>query len=150
MREHKVTFFFFCLLVFVFLIFIGRLLVAKNFWESVENKTKINRFELSWEIWDLQVTGELGQILFFPFYLKDEESIRRTLKYSNIVVNLIGTRYQTSNFSFADTHVDGARRLARIAREMGVERLCFFLLMKKCISFLFFSYFGILLKFQFL
>ncbi|VDD87058.1 unnamed protein product [Enterobius vermicularis] len=69
-----------------------------------------------------KVTGELGQILFFPFYLKDEESIRRTLKYSNIVVNLIGTRYQTSNFSFADTHVDGARRLARIAREMGVER----------------------------
>uniref|UniRef100_A0A0N5AU37 NADH dehydrogenase [ubiquinone] 1 alpha subcomplex subunit 9, mitochondrial n=1 Tax=Syphacia muris TaxID=451379 RepID=A0A0N5AU37_9BILA len=69
-----------------------------------------------------KVVGEIGQILFSPFNLRDEDSIRRALKYSNIVVNLIGTRYETCNFSFADTNVEGAGRLARIAREMGVER----------------------------
>lgn len=71
---------------------------------------------------EFMVMSELGQILYFPFNLKDEASIRRSLKYSNIVINLIGTRYQTKNFSYAETHVNGARRLARIAKEMGVER----------------------------
>ncbi|TMS36633.1 hypothetical protein L596_003753 [Steinernema carpocapsae] len=69
-----------------------------------------------------KVLGELGQIHFAPFELKDDESIRRALKYSNIVINLIGSKIQTKNYSYADVHEHGARRLARIAREMGVER----------------------------
>ncbi|ESO06944.1 hypothetical protein HELRODRAFT_98836 [Helobdella robusta] len=71
---------------------------------------------------DLKIGGELGQILFLPFHLKDEESMRKAMKYSNVVINLVGRDWETKNFSFEDVHIDGARRLARIARESGVER----------------------------
>ena len=94
----------------------------------------------------LKVVGDLGQVLFTPFDLRDEESIRYpaltklwistqsltmyffdplslSMRHSNVVVNLIGKQYQTYNFKFGDVNVDGARRIARIAREEGVDRL---------------------------
>jgi NADH dehydrogenase (ubiquinone) 1 alpha subcomplex subunit 9 len=71
---------------------------------------------------DLKLAGDLGQILFLPFDLRDEESIRKCMKYSNVVINLIGRDWETKNFKFDDVHVKGARDLARIAKESGVER----------------------------
>jgi len=44
------------------------------------------------------------------------------MKYSNVVINLIGRDWETKRFKFDDVHVTGARELARIARESGVER----------------------------
>jgi NADH dehydrogenase (ubiquinone) 1 alpha subcomplex subunit 9 len=71
---------------------------------------------------DLKLAGDLGQILFLPFDLRDEASIRKCLKYSNVVINLIGRDWETKNFKFNDVNATGARNLARIARESGVER----------------------------
>uniref|UniRef100_A0A915CNR3 NADH dehydrogenase [ubiquinone] 1 alpha subcomplex subunit 9, mitochondrial n=1 Tax=Ditylenchus dipsaci TaxID=166011 RepID=A0A915CNR3_9BILA len=72
---------------------------------------------------ELKVVGDLGQILFFPFSLKDEESIRKAVKYSNVVVNMVGTTISTKNYSINDTNVDGSRRIAKVCREMGVNHL---------------------------
>ena len=75
-----------------------------------------------YHIRELKVGGDLGQVYYHPFDLKDEESIIRSIKYSNVVINLIGQTYETSNFSFDDVHVEGARTLARLAKKCNVER----------------------------
>ncbi|XP_022902038.1 NADH dehydrogenase [ubiquinone] 1 alpha subcomplex subunit 9, mitochondrial [Onthophagus taurus] len=74
----------------------------------------------------LKVAGDLGQVLFCPFFLKDEESLEKAMKYSNVVINLIGRDYETKNFKFDDVHVKGAANIAKIAKRLGVERLIHF------------------------
>lgn len=71
----------------------------------------------------MKLCGDLGQILFLPFYLRDEDSIYRAVKHSNVVVNTIGTETHTTSFDLDDIHVEGARAIARISREAGVQRL---------------------------
>lgn len=71
----------------------------------------------------LKLVGDLGQVLFFPYNLRDEESIRKVMRHSNVVVNLIGRDWETRNFKFKDVNETGARLIARIARESGVKRL---------------------------
>ncbi|XP_029644047.1 NADH dehydrogenase [ubiquinone] 1 alpha subcomplex subunit 9, mitochondrial [Octopus sinensis] len=78
------------------------------------------------EVLRLKLCGDLGQILFFPYNLRDDESIQKVMKYSNVVINMVGRDWETRNFKFNDVHVDGARRIARLARECGVERLIHF------------------------
>uniref|UniRef100_A0A024E3A5 NADH dehydrogenase [ubiquinone] 1 alpha subcomplex subunit 9, mitochondrial n=3 Tax=Drosophila melanogaster TaxID=7227 RepID=A0A024E3A5_DROME len=70
----------------------------------------------------LKVTGDLGQVLFHFYNLEDPASIRDAVKHSNVVINLVGRDFETKNFKFKDVHVNGAERIARIAREAGVER----------------------------
>ncbi|EZA54234.1 NADH dehydrogenase [ubiquinone] 1 alpha subcomplex subunit 9, mitochondrial [Ooceraea biroi] len=68
----------------------------------------------------LKLCGDLGQVLFHPFHLRDENSIRECIKYSNVVINLIGRDWETKNFTFREVHVEGARRLARLCKEANV------------------------------
>lgn len=75
-----------------------------------------------YDVLRLRVTGDLGQTLFHHYNLRDEDSIRKAVKYSNVVINLVGRDWETKNYSFDDVHVEGARRLAKIAREAGVEK----------------------------
>ncbi|XP_011501325.1 PREDICTED: NADH dehydrogenase [ubiquinone] 1 alpha subcomplex subunit 9, mitochondrial [Ceratosolen solmsi marchali] len=74
----------------------------------------------------LKVNGDLGQIIFLPMDLRDEDVIRNSVKYSNVVINLIGRNWETKNYTYKDVHVDGAARIARICKESGVERLIHF------------------------
>ncbi|CAH8514821.1 unnamed protein product [Heterobilharzia americana] len=48
---------------------------------------------------DIKVIGDLGQILYMPFNLDDDECLRKSMKYSDIVINLIGTEFDTRNFT---------------------------------------------------
>lgn len=61
----------------------------------------------------LKVCGDLGQVLFHFYHLTDEKAIYDAVKYSNVVINLIGQDFETKNFNFNDVHVEGARRIAR-------------------------------------
>ncbi|CAH8848415.1 unnamed protein product [Trichobilharzia szidati] len=72
---------------------------------------------------DMKVVGDLGQILFLPFNLNDDECLRKAMKYSNVVINLIGTEFDTRHFTIEDVHIDAAARIARISKEMGVNQL---------------------------
>lgn len=71
----------------------------------------------------IKLMGDLGQILFVPFHLRDDVSIRKAMKYSTVVVNAIGNHRDTPNFTLDELHVDGCARIARLARESGVKRL---------------------------
>lgn len=79
-----------------------------------------------YDVRHLKILGDLGQILYFPFELTDEDSIRKAVKYSNVVINMIGKDFETTNYPFEKVHVEGAQRLARISRQMGVERFIHF------------------------
>lgn len=70
-----------------------------------------------------RTSGDLGQILFSHFHLEDDDSIRRAMKYSDVVINCIGSEINTLNFTIERCNVVGARRIARIAREMGIKKL---------------------------
>lgn len=70
----------------------------------------------------MRLCGDLGQVLFTPFYLKDQASIDKAVKYSNVVINLVGRDWETANFKFNDVHCVGAQALARAAKKAGVER----------------------------
>lgn len=69
----------------------------------------------------LKVMGDLGQIVPIAFEMRDEDSVRESIRGSSVVINLMGKHFETLNYKFADVHVHGARRLAEIARDEGVE-----------------------------
>ncbi|ODM93835.1 NADH dehydrogenase [ubiquinone] 1 alpha subcomplex subunit 9, mitochondrial [Orchesella cincta] len=79
-----------------------------------------------YDVLRLRLVGDLGQVLFFPYHLQDEESIRKAMKYSNVVINMVGRDWETMNFKYKDVNVTGARTIARLARECGVKRLIHF------------------------
>uniref|UniRef100_A0A8J2WPD0 NADH dehydrogenase [ubiquinone] 1 alpha subcomplex subunit 9, mitochondrial n=1 Tax=Daphnia galeata TaxID=27404 RepID=A0A8J2WPD0_9CRUS len=76
-----------------------------------------------YDVAPLKLCGDLGQVYFTPYNLKDENSIRKAVKHSNLVINVIGREWETRNFSFDDVYVKGPRNIARIAKECGVERM---------------------------
>ncbi|CAG9859884.1 unnamed protein product [Phyllotreta striolata] len=80
----------------------------------------------NYEPFRMKLAGDLGQVYFHEYNLRDEDSIRKCIKYSNVVINLVGRDWETKRFSFNDVNVEGARRLARLSKEAGVERFIHF------------------------
>jgi len=74
----------------------------------------------------LKVSADLGNLYYQEIDIRDPEKLRAAMQYSNIVINCIGADYETSNFSFEDVNVKGARLIAKIARECNVQKLVHF------------------------
>lgn len=70
----------------------------------------------------MRVAGGLGQIYYSQYNLKDEKSLEKAMMHSDVVINTVGKMSETRNFSFVDVHVEGPKRMARIARECGVKK----------------------------
>jgi NADH dehydrogenase (ubiquinone) 1 alpha subcomplex subunit 9 len=71
--------------------------------------------------------GDLGQIVMLPdFNIRDDDQIRHAISRSNLVLNFIGADQETWNYGFDEAHVDIPTRIARISKELGVERVVHF------------------------
>jgi len=70
----------------------------------------------------LKLAGDLGQIVPIPVNLWDDAALQRSVARSNVVVNLVGSKMETTNYNFNDAHVKTTHRIAKFAAEAGVER----------------------------
>lgn len=66
----------------------------------------------------LSTMGDLGQMVKVKnFNARDDDSIRHLIQRSNLVVNCIGIQKETMNWSFQETHVDIATKIAQACKE---------------------------------
>jgi len=75
------------------------------------------------DIRHLRVMGDLGQIVFLEYDIRDEEAVARAMSHSNVVINLIGKNHSTRNFSLEDVNVKAVETIAGAATKQGVDRL---------------------------
>ena len=71
----------------------------------------------------LMTAGLVGQIAFVNATIDDEQVLPAFLAGSNAVVNCVGILAESGRQTFERVHYLGPARLARLAREAGVERL---------------------------
>ncbi len=71
----------------------------------------------------MRLMGDVGQVEVVQANIRDEASVRRALSGAHAAVNAVGILYETGRQKFQAVHVDGARTVAKAARDLGVERL---------------------------
>ncbi len=71
----------------------------------------------------LKPLGEVGQITPVQASLLSEKQIQKAVMGADIVINLVGILFEKGNQTFESIHVEGAKRIAKAARDQGVERL---------------------------
>lgn len=74
------------------------------------------------EIRHLKMAGDLGQIIPLKYSIRDQDSVERAVSKSDIVINCIGNRFETHNFSYNDTFVDSNRAIIQAANKVGASR----------------------------
>jgi len=104
--------------------FIGRYVVNRLAKEG--NQVIIPYRGDPYEVQRLKVCGDLGQILFVPIDVRNQDSLMKAVKYSHWAINLIGRDWETKNFSFHDVHCDAARAIAKACKDSGVEKFIHF------------------------
>ncbi len=71
----------------------------------------------------LQPMGDVGQIHAIQANVRFEPSVRRAVEGADAVVNLVAVLAESGRQTFRELHVEGARRIARAAREAGARAL---------------------------
>lgn len=70
----------------------------------------------------LKVMGDIGQVVPQTWDLRNPDTIYEAVKHSNLVVNLVSQKSDSRHFKMDAVNVDGARLIAKVSREAGVER----------------------------
>lgn len=100
--------------------FVGRYAVAALAKQGWRLRAAVRRPDLAGF---LQPAGLVGQIYPVQANVRYPDSIARALQGSKAVVNAVGVLTGSGRQSFRAIHVDGARAIAKAAREAGVEQL---------------------------
>ena len=74
----------------------------------------------------LKLCGDLGQINIVSCNITNNEEIAEHMFGCNVVINLLGTLYNTEKSTFYDIHAKAAENIARIAKSCGVELMVHF------------------------
>ncbi|MBV8593754.1 MAG: complex I NDUFA9 subunit family protein [Caulobacteraceae bacterium] len=70
----------------------------------------------------LPMLGDVGQIEVAQANIRDEASVARAVDGAQGCVNAVGVLYEAGRQRFEAVHVEGAGRVARLARDAGVTR----------------------------
>ena len=71
----------------------------------------------------MRLMGDVGQVEVVQANIRDEASVRRALRGAQACINTVGILYETGRQKFDAVHVEGARNVAKAARELGVTRM---------------------------
>jgi NADH dehydrogenase len=71
----------------------------------------------------LRPMGQVGQIALVAADVRSEKAVAAAVAGVDLVINAVSLGVQTRRNRFADVHVQGARRVARLAAAAGVARL---------------------------
>jgi NADH dehydrogenase len=66
--------------------------------------------------------GVVGQVEPVQANIRDDVSVRNAVEGADAVVNLVGILYETGRQTFEAVQADGAGRVARAARDAGIDR----------------------------
>ncbi|KAI9009125.1 hypothetical protein DFJ74DRAFT_686995 [Hyaloraphidium curvatum] len=100
--------------------FVGRYLVNRLGQQGMQVVTAYRGDEYDQR--HLRIMGDLGQIVPTRFDLRNDDQIVECLRNSDTVFNLIGRDFATKSFTFHDTHIAGAQKIAKLAKENGVTK----------------------------
>ena len=71
----------------------------------------------------IKLSGAVGQIVIEYGNIFDENSIRKAISGSDIVINLVGILFEKGRSNFTNIHSKLAENIAKISTEMSVKRL---------------------------
>ncbi len=71
----------------------------------------------------LKPLGDVGQIVALQANVRDDASVALAVEGADAVINLVGILYESGRQTFRAVHVEGARRIARAAKQANVRSL---------------------------